>query len=92
KELLEAYEAASKFNWTKEELEVYDWWSMKDQDQKGSIQLARDEGRDEEREKAEQEKAEMILRMHREGIDLETIARVAGISVDRVKKIIEGKD
>ncbi|MCP4130130.1 MAG: Rpn family recombination-promoting nuclease/putative transposase, partial [bacterium] len=88
KELLEAYEVASKYNWTKEELEVYDYWSIKEQTQKGSIELAADEAREEAEKKADKEKIEMILRMHKEGINLETIARVAGISVDRVKEIL----
>ncbi|MCP4137529.1 MAG: Rpn family recombination-promoting nuclease/putative transposase, partial [bacterium] len=89
KELLEAYEVASKYNWTKEELEVYDYWSIKEQDVKGSIELAADEAREEEREKADKEKIDMILRMHKKGMSIEDIAEIAGISVERVKEILD---
>ncbi|MCP4133781.1 MAG: Rpn family recombination-promoting nuclease/putative transposase [bacterium] len=82
KELLEAYEEANKYNWTPEELEVYDYWSIKDQDVKGSIELAKDEGK-------EEKLIEMILRMYKKGISIEDIADIAGLSVDRAKEILE---
>ncbi|MCP4133856.1 MAG: transposase family protein, partial [bacterium] len=91
KELLEAYEVASKYNWTKEELEVYDYWSIKEQTQKGSIELAADEAREEAEKKAEKKEKDMILRMHKKGMSIEDIAEIAGISVDRVKEILDGE-
>ncbi|GAK54001.1 hypothetical protein U14_05278 [Candidatus Moduliflexus flocculans] len=35
-----AYNIADQFGWTKDELEVYDYWSIKEQDEIGAIQYA----------------------------------------------------
>lgn len=35
-----AYDLANQFDWTKEELEVYDYWGIKAQDERGMVQLA----------------------------------------------------
>lgn len=35
-----AYDMANQFRWTREELEVYDYWSIKAQDERGRTQLA----------------------------------------------------
>jgi len=39
-----AYETANTFQWTKDELDVYDYWSMRTQDERGAIQFAQEEG------------------------------------------------
>ncbi len=81
KELLEAYEEANKYNWTPEELEVYDYWSIKEQDARGAIELAGDEA-----------KEEVALNLHNMGMSIEDISKATGLSVERVKEIIEGND
>jgi predicted transposase/invertase (TIGR01784 family) len=35
-----AYHVADQFGWTKEELEVYDYWGIKAQDERGAVQYA----------------------------------------------------
>ena len=35
-----AYDIANQFSWTKEELDVYDYWGIKEQDERGAIQFA----------------------------------------------------
>ncbi|KJR42348.1 transposase [Candidatus Magnetoovum chiemensis] len=43
-ELKEAYETADTMLWTKEELDVYDYWLMKEQDERGAIEYSFLEG------------------------------------------------
>jgi predicted transposase/invertase (TIGR01784 family) len=42
--LREAYEIANQFGWSKEDLDVYDYWSMKEQDERGAVELALETG------------------------------------------------
>ena len=35
-----AYQIADQFGWSKEELEVYDYWGIKEQDERGAVQYA----------------------------------------------------
>lgn len=35
-----AYDIADQFGWTKDELEVYDYWGIKEQDERGAIEYA----------------------------------------------------
>ena len=41
--LREAYEIANQFGWSRDELEVYDYWSIRAQDERGRAQLAIEE-------------------------------------------------
>ena len=50
-----AYEVANQFSWTREELEVYDYWSIKTQDERGAVQLALAEGEQKGLQKGRQE-------------------------------------
>ncbi len=54
-----AYQEADKHTWRKEELIAYDNASMREQDERGREELAKERGREEERAKAEAEKEEM---------------------------------
>lgn len=40
KELREAYEVANRFAWSKEDLEVYEYWAIKEQDERGALEYA----------------------------------------------------
>ncbi|MFN8492794.1 MAG: Rpn family recombination-promoting nuclease/putative transposase [Caldilineaceae bacterium] len=42
--LQSAYDVAERFRWSKEELEVYDYWSMKLQDERGALTVAERRG------------------------------------------------
>ena len=43
-EVLAAYEVANTHKWSKQEMELYDYWSMRSQDERGAIELAHMEG------------------------------------------------
>jgi predicted transposase/invertase (TIGR01784 family) len=45
--LRSAYEVANKFGWSREEMDVYDYWNLREQGERGAVKKARDEGREE---------------------------------------------
>jgi len=80
-----AYEAANKFSWRREELEVYDYWSIKAQDERGAIQYAFQRALAEGRQEGRQEQALEIARtMRQEGLDLALIAKITGLSAEEL--------
>ncbi len=76
--LLEARDGANKFNRTKEELEIYDYWSMREQDGRGATELA-----------VEEAVEKVVIGLHKNGIDIEIIASSSGLSVEEVEEIIK---
>jgi predicted transposase/invertase (TIGR01784 family) len=47
--LRRAYDIANQFSWTPEELDVYEYWGIKEQDERGAVQYALNAGRQQER-------------------------------------------
>ena len=102
KELKEAYEEANKFNWTKEELEVFDYWSMRTQDEIGAIQVkvkkgikqgieqgikqGMDKGREEGKE---EERKNVVQTMYNKGLKVEQISDFLEMEVDAIKAIVD---
>jgi len=79
--LLSAYKDAEKHNWTKEELEEYEYAQMREQDEKGEIELA------EERAKT-QEKIEIAQEMIKENFPNVQISKITKLSIEIVDKLI----
>jgi predicted transposase/invertase (TIGR01784 family) len=76
--LREAYEEAAQHNWSKEAYDAYIYSGMRDQDDRGRI------------EKAEENKRnEMILAMNEKGIPISIIAEIAKLDEAEVMQIIE---
>ena len=88
-----AYQDANKYSWTKEELAAYDYAAMREQDERGKVELAvrraaklaekRGEKRGEEKSKAN-----MIIKLHGKGISPEQIADLLDVSMEEVQEII----
>jgi predicted transposase/invertase (TIGR01784 family) len=76
-----AYEAANQFGWTSHELEVYDSWSMRTQDERGKLEVARQEAREEGREEGAKQIARNLLR---QGLSAKQIAAATGLSVEQI--------
>lgn len=56
----------------------------------GSEELAREEGREEGLQKGrEEEKHSLIFNMHKNGMSVEQIATITGLSIDEIKAITE---
>ena len=88
-----AYEVANRFSWNRDELELYDYWDMKTQDERGKVQAALEEGLEqglkeglkEGLEKGRQDAQKEIARsMLAEGLSPEMIARVTPFSIEEI--------
>lgn len=84
--LIEAYKDADKHSWKKEELIAYDNASIAEQDERGKLIAAENKGKVEGKE---EEKGEVIERCIEENMAPEIISKIVGISIDKVKQIIE---
>ncbi len=79
--LLSAYKDAEKHNWTKEELEEYEYAQMREQDEKGTLELAE--------ERAEEKKAiEIAKEMIVNNEPIEKIVKYTKLKVETIEKLI----
>lgn len=95
--LQSAYDVAERFRWSKEELEVYDYWSMKLQDERGAITVAKRRGLEAGRKEgleaghkagvAEGEKAGRLAAARAllaDGMEAALVAKYTGLSLAEV--------
>lgn len=75
-----AYEVAERFRWSDEELEVYDYWSMKAQDERGALTMAEQRGE----QRGRQETARAMLA---DGLPLEMIIKYTELSAEQVREL-----
>lgn len=69
-----AYDIANRFQWTPQELEVYEYWGMKAQDERGMLELA-----------LQQERVAVARRMLADGLSREVVSKYTGLSVEQVR-------
>ena len=74
-----AYQIADQFGWTKEELEVYDYWGIKEQDERGAIQYALQVG---ERKGRHDEKSATARKMLADGMNAAMVLKYTGLTAD----------
>lgn len=79
--LKEAYQDANKHAWEKEELEAYDYAAMREQDERGKVELAEKRGKN-------QMQIEAILGFNRIGLSSDKIAEALNIPLEQVDEII----
>ena len=82
--LKEAYEEAAQHNWSREEYDAYIYSGIREQDEKGRIELA------EQRAKSEQ-LIELVLNLNANGVPLSIIAKSANKTEEEVSQIIENQ-
>ena len=76
--IVEAFELANRYSWSEEELEVHEYWSMREGIAKSVVDTTRHEG--------EKAKALKIAHsMQQKGMDLATIAELTGLSVQEIQ-------
>lgn len=94
-----AYHDANKYVWDKEELEAYDYSSMREQDERGKVIAAEkkarlqgiEEGKIEGRQEGiEETETKAVLGLSENGVPVAIIAKSLGISEERVVQIISG--
>ncbi len=78
--LKEAYTESDKHNWTKDELASYDYFLMREQDERGRVVLAE--------EKAKKSNTlEIGKELKRDGVSHEKIAKYTGLSIEEIEKL-----
>ncbi|MDQ1350005.1 MAG: hypothetical protein QG657_306 [Acidobacteriota bacterium] len=96
KEIRAAFEAANRLSWTKDELDVYDYIGMNIQDERGRIEYAREEGKEEGIEKGkiigieegERSKALKIAKaMLNKGIPIDIIAETTTLTKEEIREL-----
>jgi predicted transposase/invertase (TIGR01784 family) len=86
--LKEAYEAVNRFNWSQEELAAYDAALKRELDYRSQMQTAEDRGREEGMQQGmQQEKLEIAKNMLSQGLDINLIQKVTGLSLDTIKDL-----
>lgn len=78
--LKEAYEEAAQHNWSKEAYDAYIYSGIREQDERGRVELAE-----------AKERIRIILRLNENGVPLDIIANSVGISVQEVKDVIDNQ-
>jgi predicted transposase/invertase (TIGR01784 family) len=85
-----AYYEANKHSWTKEDLEAYDYSEMREQDERGKVQLAEKRGEKRGELRGEEKKeTETVLKFHNKGMTDQEISDLLDIPSDRVEQIID---
>jgi len=79
--LISAYKDAEKHNWSKEELEEYEYAQMREQDEKGEIELAVEIAVD-------SKTIEIAKEMINENFSKEQILKITKLSIETVEKLI----
>jgi predicted transposase/invertase (TIGR01784 family) len=97
KGLKQAYEDAAQHNWTKEELEMYDYASMRKQDEIGVVQkqikdavkIVLEKAKQEKEIALENEKKQTVKELYKNGISIEIIAISVKLTIEQIKNIIQ---
>jgi len=82
--LIKAYEDADKHNWTKQELEYYDYASMREQDDRGKLTFAEKKGENKGNKEA---RVAMALQMIADKMNIELILKYSGLSIDEINNL-----
>ena len=79
-----AYEDADKHNWTKAELEAYDYVLMREQDDRGRLSFAI-------KKEKEQNKIEFAKKLIQDNQSTSKIVEYTGLTAEQVEKLREEK-
>jgi predicted transposase/invertase (TIGR01784 family) len=82
--LKEAYEEAAQHNWSREAYDAYIYSGIREQDEKGRVELA-------EKRAEERKIIEMILSMKEEGLSLSMIDKISKIDEEKVRQIVQNQ-
>ena len=83
-----AYTDANKFSWTKEELEAYDYASMRKQDERGRVSLAIKRAVEAAEKKTEKDTTlKIAATMKAKKLDSQTIADFTGLSIEEIESL-----
>ena len=84
-----AYEVAGMHLWSRKELELYDYWSMRLQDERGALEYATEKGLKQGIEQGIQKEKEEIARtLNAKGYGLQEISSVTGLLPEELKRLL----
>jgi len=75
-----AYQEAEKYNWTKEEYDAYIYSGMREQDEKGRINLA-----------VKRKTIQIVENLLKKGISIEDISEITELSIEQIQNIVDGE-
>jgi predicted transposase/invertase (TIGR01784 family) len=75
-ELVEAFELLEQHTWTKDELDIYDYWAMKEAGHQDALETAKRDGR-----------KDVAKRMLHDNVPLDTIVKWTGLSREEIEKL-----
>jgi len=85
----EAFDIAMQTAWTPKELEVYEYIALKEYDEINALKTAEEKGIQKGIQKgAMQEKIDIAKRSLKQGLDIETVKAITGLSDDELKDLI----
>ena len=88
KGLNEAYHDADKHNWSKEELRAYDYAAMREQDERGKMELAVRRAKKKGEKKGEKKsKLEIAHQMKADGLSTDTISKYTGLTLQEINEL-----
>lgn len=82
--LREAYTESDKHNWTKEELDSYDYFLMREQDERGRVEFAEIKAKEEAKKENTLEIGKKLKSL---GVDLQSIVKATGLSIEEIEKL-----
>ena len=75
-----AYQEAEKHNWTKEEYDAYIYSGIREQDEKGRVELA-----------VKRKTIQIVENLLKKGTSIEDISDITELSIDQIQNIIDGE-
>jgi predicted transposase/invertase (TIGR01784 family) len=82
--LKEAYSESDKHNWTKDELDSYDYFLMREQDERGRVEFAEEQAE----KRAEKRSAiKTAKEMKKDGFAIEKIVKYTGLSIEEIEQL-----
>ena len=89
-----AYEDANKHNWTKAELDAYDYGLMREQDEKGVVELQLKKATEQGEKKGKiegkiEEQIKFVKNADTMGLSIENIVNLTGLSKEEIENILK---
>ena len=82
--LKEAYTESDKHNWTKDELDSYDYFLMREQDERGRVEFAEIKAKEEAKKENTLDIGKKLKSL---GVDLQSIVKATGLSIEEIEKL-----
>ena len=88
RELVEAFEILEQHTWTRDELDIYDYWQMKEAGHQDALSTAKRDGYAEGRQEGRQEGRDSVaMEMLRNGVSIDNIVTWTGMSSYKVEAL-----